>query len=846
GGSTAGGYGRLDVQAGAIIDIQQGDLILGHNGSIADGRVTVSGFQPAGNRSAINVTGGAGNDIIVGNANDATLIISAGGTVSCNSDILMAVGSGSVATTLVSGSTPGSFLSTTDDLDIAVNGVGALQIHSNAFVTIGDRTRLVGGTGSGTLQVLTGGRFTTQDLELSSGGTLDFRGGLIQVVGGVLDHDGQQVTISSTTGAPTLELRNGATATITSPGSPFDRLRIGADGQGQLNLKNGASCTVASPCHTTVGTLAGGLGTVLLDSTSTLTTTALLAGMSGDGQVTVQGGSDLVTSGDLALGLFASGSGAIDVLGPGSTAIVGDELSAGSTGLGFVTISNGGSMEVHGPGTKTGGVNTFIHDNGVLNVFDGGSFTSTGEVEVQGSIQLGDGTVVAQHVELIGSIEGTGTVNATVGSEDVSASITAGGGPLTLGAASIFGFTHDGTLAVGAETVTLVDTDGPRTGSVTLAGGTLNFTGTANLAIGRSLTGNGLINGAVANSGTITAAGAGLRFDGVVTGIGQGISGTLINFLDDGGYTGAGTINARVDGDAGSVITATGNLTLGNAASTTGTVLDGVLSVGTQNVTLRDSDGIGLGSLTTLAGGQLAYVGNSLSMSATDELRGGGFIASTLRNSGLITVGSPGVLLLRITPEFTNLSTGIVEVELGNHGTVENDVVQVTNEANLAGTLRVKPLPTFNAQPGDEYTVMTWATRNGTFASVVFQGFQPGVTFAVVYHATSLGIVLQTAAGIDEPAATPAAAPVALTFTALTDPGAAAFELGLPHAAHVTMGLYDVAGRQVTRIFDGQAPAGWHRYTIPSQLARGVYFGRTEIEVGGRTEARVARLVLVK
>ena len=850
GGGAAGGYGRLDVQAGAIIDIQQGDLILGHNGSLADGRVTVSGFQSGGNRSAINVTGGFGNDIIVGNQNDATMIISTGGTVSCNSDILIAVGASSVATVdVVTATIPTSFLSTLDDLDIAGAGVGALQVKNAAVVTVGDRTRLVGGTGTGTLQVLTGGKFVTQDLELSTGGTLDFRGGLIQVVGGVLDHDGQQVTISSPTGAPTLELRNGATATITSPGSPFDRLRVGADGQGQLNLKNGASCTVAAPCHMTVGTLAGGSGTVLMDSTSSLTSTVILAGMNSDGQITVQGGSDL-TTGDFRLGLFATGNGAIDVLGAGSTALVNDELQIGSAsgGVGFVTISDGGSMEVHGLGEKTGGINTFITDNGVLNVFSGGTFTSTAEVENRGEIQLGDGTVVAQHVEVIGPISGTGTVNATVGSEDPSASITASGGPLTLGKASIFGFTHDGTLAVGAETVTLVDTDGPRTGSVVLAGGTLNFTGTANLAIGRALTGNGLINGAVANSGTITAAGAGLRFDGVVTGIGQGISGTLINFLDDGGYTGAGTLNARVDGDAGSVITATGNLTLGNSASTTGTVLDGELHVGTQNVTLRDSDGIGLGSLTTLAGGQLAYVGNTLSLSATDELRGGGFVASTLRNGGLITVGSQGVLLLRITPEFSNLSTGIVEVELGNHGTVENDLVQVTNEVNLAGTLIVRPLPTYNGQPGDEYTVMTWATRNGTFANVTFTGFG-GAQLTAVYTPTSLVIRVLTTTGIEEPAAIPEAAPAALTFTALTGSSAPpAFELGLPEAAEIEVVAYDVTGRQVAALFTGRAEAGWHRYALgrDGRLARGVYFGHAVVRARGREQSRVARLVLAR
>jgi hypothetical protein len=49
--------------------------------------------------------------------------------------------------------------------------------------------------------------------------------------------------------------------------------------------------------------------------------------------------------------------------------------------------------------------------------------------------------------------------------------------------------------------------------------------------------------------------------------------------------------------------TAIGNLTMGDVASTTGFVIDGELHVGTQNITLRDANGIQLGSLTTLEGG---------------------------------------------------------------------------------------------------------------------------------------------------------------------------------------------------------------------------------------------------
>jgi tetratricopeptide (TPR) repeat protein len=103
-------------------------------------------------------------------------------------------------------------------------------------------------------------------------------------------------------------------------------------------------------------------------------------------------------------------------------------------------------------------------------------------------------------------------------------------------------------------------------------------------------------------------------------------------------------------------------------------------------------------------------------------------------------------------------------------------------------------------------------------------------------------------AGIAEPLAAPEALPAALGFTGLSTPdGAAAFELALPAQAEVEVSLYDIAGRQVARLHEGQLAPGWHRLAVPlGRLARGVYFGRSEIASGGARESRTARIVLTK
>ena len=83
---------------------------------------------------------------------------------------------------------------------------------------------------------------------------------------------------------------------------------------------------------------------------------------------------------------------------------------------------------------------------------------------------------------------------------------------------------------------------------------------------------------------------------------------------------------------------------------------------------------------------------------------------------------------------------------------------------------------------------------------------------------------------------TAAAAPVALDFAVAGNPvrGSARFELGVPHAADVTLEIFDVTGRRVAAPFSGAVPAGrasleWNLTGDSGvKVLPGVYFARLE------------------
>ncbi len=101
-----------------------------------------------------------------------------------------------------------------------------------------------------------------------------------------------------------------------------------------------------------------------------------------------------------------------------------------------------------------------------------------------------------------------------------------------------------------------------------------------------------------------------------------------------------GVLDAPVVGEAGSAITASGALELGDASKLNGFRTDGELHVGDQTVTLKSLGFSGLGGLTTLAGGTLRAA-RGVAMEAADGLIGYGTL------DGPVSAGTGSTLVVQ-------------------------------------------------------------------------------------------------------------------------------------------------------------------------------------------------------
>ena len=847
-GNAGSAAGTINVTSGGTV---QTPWLKAGSATSSTGHVTVSGFSASPfRRSNLNADG----SIEIGLGGGSSLDVTNAGIVHCQSlQIGHFLGGAGIVTVAGSMGALPAHLSA-EDLHVEI---GVLSVQDGGAVDVANQSS-VGSqySGGATLEVREGGTLTTHGLAFSGpNAAWLFTGGVIRIDGGTLDPIGHQLTVDSSVGTPTLELTNGGYITIGN--YQTDAVVVGNNGYGRIDLSEGSSLS------SVVGNVVFGYvgsGFVNLDTGSSLAVSpgwTLTFGLGGRGTGVV-GTDSQITAGILDLGAAPYAEGTLTVSGAGAALTVLDALHLGGYsspgGTGTLTVADGGLVTVDETGTTT----TIWDDGGVLNVNAGGTFTSTGNVDHRGEINLAGGTIQVPTLDFSGpaSITGHGTVIARVLVDATQATLSASGGSLALGnPTDPQGFVSVGTLHVGGETVTLNDADGATLGNVQMGGGRLVLPAGGTLVAGETLSGSGRVDGGLTNGGAITLTGSGLQFDGMLTGVGQGITGTTLTLLDGGGFTGSGEIGARIDADAGSVITATGNLTMGLATSPTGVTLDGDLNVGSYAVTLQDADGVTLGSRTTLSGGNLTYSG-ALSLTTGRSLSGNGrTTASLLQNGGVVSPGASAGALTHIGA-FTQLAGGTLEMELGDHASEEWDLIRIAGAATLAGTLSLKALPHFRANVGDTYRIMTFGSRSGTFASVNLQGFDPGVEIDVVYRNTNIDLVVtaDAPAGVGDPVE--AAGPAVLRFFAHPSSGGeAAFELHLPAEAHVRIAAFDVNGRSLGLLQDGPLPRGVHafpfrRTAFGEPLPGGIYFGKLEVsdELPGssRTKVMTARAVLLR
>jgi hypothetical protein len=475
----------------------------------------------------------------------------------------------------------------------------------------------------------------------------------------------------------------------------------------------------------------------------------------------------------------------------------------------------------------------------------GGELDINGLLTVRGTLRMNAGDVIGGAIVLKGDglITGEGKVASSIfAGTDTTVSIVADGGPLSLGSdAAGVDVVLRGHLDIGSESVTIVDPDTAVVGNISIGGGDLYLPiGVGLLEAGQRIVGDGIIHGSLISHGILVADGAPLQFGGTLYGTGQGAGGNLFQFLDGGGFEGTGTIAAKVLGEPGSVIRATGPLTLGNPVLPGSVIIGGRLeSVGPYLLTLRSLNGIDINGVLSLNRTIVTSAFQTININSGGRLEGTGTVSSLLSLRGTI---APGNSAGKLTLSGLSMTNGRYEADLGRHATAEGDTVSVNKVATISGTLALHRLLTCSAAPGDSFKVLECDSLSGTFSTVTLDGAPLAGEFVIAYSNKGVWAIAQQTildAGGGHPGT-----PQSLRFAPIGSPGSRpGVELALPEATRVRITVFDLQGREVARAYDGALAAGTHRFDVARDLGgAGIYFVRAVVGEG-RRDVRTARIV---
>ena len=317
-GNVPGQTGRLTVKEGTLgVDTGGEDLVLG-NVAGSTGFLTITTSGSLG-------TAALRPDLYTGYNGAGTLTVNDNGRVD-GRQFNVGLQTGSTGTAAITG--------------------------PNAAADFTDVT-LIGGTGTGTVNVTSGGTLTSA---------------LSATLGGSLGGDG--------------------TATVSGSGSSWTMAStstVGSAGDGTLTISSGG--LVSTTGAVTLGNLATGFGTATVTGAGSRWNLSgfQTVGGAGLGVVTVSGGGQLVSSSSALIG-GAGGEGRVTVTGAGSRWSLGSSITVGVAGAGDLTVSAGG--EVSAASVAFGNNST---GRGVATVTGTGSkLTTTGNVTVA---NVGDGTL---------------------------------------------------------------------------------------------------------------------------------------------------------------------------------------------------------------------------------------------------------------------------------------------------------------------------------------------------------------------------------------------------------------------------------------------------------------------
>jgi hypothetical protein len=455
------------------------------------------------------------------------------------------------------------------------------------------------------------------------------------------------------------------------------------------------------------------LDTLIVDSGTVVNAPGATLNFSGAG--TIQANLDNQGTVNVDPAGFNNGVGAI---GTGAKTVTNEGTLTVSGSAGMLTIQAGQFEQagsVTGPGTLSiqdatadfapGAVNAIAK----LTVFNS---TLTSAMPLTNLVTIGGSTINASVVN-----QGTLTVRHGFLPDFPTTSMVNGpltnaaGATLTVSDADLIGtqgMTNNGSIV-------LVDGDivsGAGLATLTVTGGTLTNAPGAAITV-QSGGGLSLLNAALDNQGTLTVADE-TALTGSVSNSGmidvQGGSfakGSLTVTLTDSSvpFTNQGTIT--VD-DLLTLIVRGGDF------ANAGTVTIGSFGFLTVTGGYTQTDG-----LTLLNGGILAAGGGSVDVEG-GVLAGSGVINASVLNNTEMDVGQPGSPgTLTIVGDYTQTAGGNLVIEIGgtNAGT-DFDQLNITGQATLDGTLTVNLINGFQPASGQSFTVMTFGSGSGAFATL--------------------------------------------------------------------------------------------------------------------------------
>ena len=713
---------------GTLVQMGTGTSILTGADTYTGGTTISAGTLQLGNGTAIGSIVGNVIDsgVLMFNRSDAGLILS--GNISGTGSVVQA----GLGTSTLSGTNTYSGVTTVSAGSLQAGSLSALSANSDFTVMTGATLNLNG--------------FSNAIGSLAGNGTVTNSG----VAAATLSTGGDNATsvFSGTlqNGTGTLGLTKAGTGTLTLSGT---NTYSGATTVSAGILRAGSTTGLSATSDFTVtsildlGGFANSIGS--LAGTGTVTNTGAAATLTAEGDSLSTTFSGVLQSGSGTLALTKAGTGTLTLTGT-NTYTGGTTISAGTLQLGNATA--------------TGSIVGNVIDNSVLqfNRSDtalnlAGPISGTGSV-----IQAGTGTVTLSGTNTYsgvttvnagtlqaGSVTGLSatsdfTVNATLNLNGFSNDIgsLAGGGTVTnTGAAA--------TLSAGADNVSSVFIgtlqNGPGALGLTKAG-----SGIFTLSGLNTYSGATTVNAGTLRAGSTTALSANSDF-------------TVTSTLDLNGFSNA------IGSLAGSGIltnngAALATLTVGsdNASTTFSGVLQngvgtlGLSKTGTGTLILTGTTNTYSG-LSDVQGGQLSVRGNlgtsAVHVESGATLGGAGTIngAVTILSGGILAPGNSTVGTLTLGSLVLN-SGSVSNFELGPAGTVGggvNDLVAVTGNLTLAGTLNVTDAGGFGAGVYRLFNYGGILSNNGMTIGTVPGGVIPGALTIQISIANQINLVVSGA-----------------------------------------------------------------------------------------------------